>query len=224
MRGQLAEAYGARGHGRSNLWLVYSPKADRDFVLRSDLEFGHFLWVESDPAIKRVDYAPAKRVASIAGDAFGTVVDAEIELQVGVHIWREVKSSTDLESDATTRANLQLLIELQAATELAARHEVVTEKDIYACPQRIHNWLRIVPWLAQAREWTLIDFQNDVAALINARRHVTLDEVRVLGPPDRAALYLAALFRSVQQGRFASDLNELPLSPQSLFYRAPEAS
>lgn len=51
MRGALTEAYESRGGGKSNLWLVYSPKADKDFVLRSDLEFGHFLLAESDPEI-----------------------------------------------------------------------------------------------------------------------------------------------------------------------------
>lgn len=218
MRGQLADAYASRGHHKSSLWYVYSPKAKADFVLRSDLEFGHFLLAESDPEVAAVDYAPAKRVATLAGEGIGTIVDAEVTKRSGVVEWREVKRSEDVAHGAKTRANLQILIQIKAAGLVAAHHEVFTEREIFLSPQRIHNWMRIIPWLAQARDWPLYDFSIEVAALLNARGEVRFDEVLSLGDGQNNALYGAALLHAVQNGAFQSDLNELPFSQRSRFY------
>lgn len=217
MRGVLADAYHARGHGRSGLWLTYSPKADKDVVLKSDIEFGHFLLVESDPDVVNVDYAPARRLQTYAGEGIATIVDAELTLSNGTVVWREVKCSEDVENGATGRANLQLLIQIKAAEAVAARHELITEKEIYANPMRIRNWMRIVPWLAQAREWPLHAYVSEVAALMRTRGNVVLADVLNLGDSRDSAIYAAALFRAVQRGRYGNDLAERPLTSRSVF-------
>lgn len=218
MRGQLASAFASRGHHRSNLWFVYSPKAGKDTVLRGDLEYGHFLLAESDPDVQRVDYAPAKRVSEMAGEAIGTIVDAEVTLRSGAVVWREIKQSSDVEHGAQGRANIQLMIQLQAAAAVAARHELLTEKEIFSQPQRIHNWLRIVPWLAQARDWPLHDFGNLVASLVQARGSVEYHEVLDLEEGPQRPLLVAALFRAVQFGHIGSDLDTHPLTRRSRFF------
>lgn len=218
LRGQLADAYEARGHDRSDLVFVYSPKAGRDFALRSELEYGHFLLVESDPDVQKVDYSPSKRVSTWAGEEIGTIVDAEVTLRSGAVVWREVKSSADVEEGAQNRANLQLLIQLRAAESVAAQHQLFTEREIYAQPQRIHNWLRIIPWLAQARDWPLHEYGNEVAALVRARGSVVLEDVLSLGQGPEQALYGAALFRAVQYGLIASQLDVLPMTRNSRFF------
>ena len=217
MRGALAEAYGARGHSKSGLWLLYSPKANKDVVLQSDLKFGHFLLVESDPNIVSVDYTPAARLQNYAGEGAATIVDAEITLRSGTVVWREIKRSEDVENGATGRSNLQLLIQIRAAEGVAARHELLTEKEIYANPLRIRNWMRIVPWIAQAREWPLLENASKVAALMRRKVHVTLGEVLDLGDGRDNALYAAALFRAVQRGCYDSDLDEHSLTIRSVF-------
>lgn len=46
------KAYRARGHGLNNLWLVYSPKTDRDWLLNSDLQYIYWLrFLESNSAV-----------------------------------------------------------------------------------------------------------------------------------------------------------------------------
>src|SRR5438045_3188895 len=95
MRGRLADAYEGRGHARAQLWYAYSPRAKRDVAFTGDLEFGHFLLVESDPRVRCVDYAPKERVARIAGSAMAHVTDAEVIFSDGTTEWREVKRSTD---------------------------------------------------------------------------------------------------------------------------------
>lgn len=217
-RNQLVEAYESRGTHRSNLWMVYSPKAQADFVLRSDIEFGHFLLAESDPDIEAVDYAPAKRVGEYAGEGLATAVDADLRLRSGTVIWREIKHSDEVASGAQTRANLQLLIQAKLAAELNVRHEVLTEVQIFENPQRILNWMRIIPWISQAREWPLLEYISVITRLLKARQCIELREIHELADGQNNALYIAALFRGVQLGRFGSDVNEMTLSDFSRFY------
>ena len=218
LRGLIAEAYEARGGHQNILWLHYSPKAKRDFVLSSDLEYAHFLLAESDTRIDKVDYAPRKRVARIAGETFGTVVDAEVQLKSGEVVWREVKFSEDLAEGEANRASLQILIQRQAANDAAVRHEVLTEKEIFACPQRIRNWHRVVAWLAAAREWALHDYALEVAGLIRRFGRIEFREALALGDAEHAALYGAALLQEVLRGSFHSDLDVKPFTPRSIFY------
>lgn len=218
LRGQLAQAYDARGGHQSILWFQFSPKANRDFVLSSDLEYGHFLLVESDTSIAEVDYAPAKRVARVAGEVLATCVDAEVVLKSGEVVWREVKCSEDIEQGAANRASLQILVQLQAAKDAAVTHEVLTEKEIFANPQRIRNWHRIVAWLAATREWALHDYSTEVAILMRRHGRVEFRHVLALGKPEEAPLYGSALLYQVQRGSYCSDLDDKPFTPRSLFY------
>jgi len=217
LRGQLAQAYEARGGHQNILWLHYSPKARQDVCLSSDLEYGHFLLAESDTSIDKVNYAPAKQVARVAGESFGTIVDAEVRLKTGEVIWREVKHSSDLAEGEANRANLQILIQQQAAKDAAARHEVLTEKEIFACPQRIRNWHRVIVWLAAAREWALHDYAIDVATLMRRHGRIEFREALSLGDSEHASLYGAALLQEVQRGAFHSDLDVRPFTPSSIF-------
>jgi len=217
LRGALAEAYQSRGHGKSTLWAAFSPKSGKDVVFRSSVEFGHFLLVESDPNIENVDYSPGTRIETYAGEGAATIVDAEVTLKSGAVVWREVKNSEDVTHGSIGRANLQLLIQIKAAEGVSARHELLTEKEIYACPQRIRNWMRILPWIAQARAWPLHEYASRVAGLLRRQTNVTLGEVLELGDGANRALYAAALFKAMQSGSYASDLNEQPLSLWSRF-------
>lgn len=51
-RDLVHKAYRARGHRANNLWLVYSPKTDRDWLLNSDLQYIYWLYfLESDKTV-----------------------------------------------------------------------------------------------------------------------------------------------------------------------------
>lgn len=224
LRGKLAEAYDSRGHHRSNLWYVYSPKARADVVLRSDVEFGHFLLVESDANIVHVDYSPEKRIARIAGVEYGTIVDAELTLRDGMRVWREVKRSEDVEQGAQTRANVQLMVQMKAAAFAGVTHELITDKQVFAQPQRIHNWLRIVAWQSQARFHPLEQYTRAVLKIIKTRREVCLADIAALGPDVEIGLFCAAAFQLVQQGLVGSDLDVVTLTWQSRLFLVGNAS
>lgn len=58
-RTSLKNAYKARGHKNSNMWLVYSQKTDRDWVITSDLHLVHWLYfLEFNRSVKTFDLTP----------------------------------------------------------------------------------------------------------------------------------------------------------------------
>lgn len=224
LRGKLQKDYTQRGARQYALWYVYSPKGRRDAVLHGDVRYGHCLHVESDPDIKYVDYAPRDKVNRIVGEDLGKCIDVEVHLVDGGVVWRCVRPAKHAEKLSAPLANLELLITHRTHIELPVRVELWTEKEVFAQPQRIHNWNRALPYLAQAREWPLHEFGNEVAILLHTRREVFLRQVMELGDKKHEALYVAALLHGVQFGRFKSDLNEQPWSLRSRFFVGGQAS
>jgi len=218
LRGKLQKDYTRRGKSRYSLWYVYSPKAQRDFVLHGDLRYGGFLHAESDPAIRFVDYAPHDRVARIVGEELAALVDIELHLADGSTVWRSVRPSDSAVATADPLKNLRLLVEQRIHKDLPTRVEALTEREIYAKPQRIQNWNRLIPWLAQAREWPLHEVGSEVATLLHVRGDVLLQDVLALGDGEHQGLYVAALLHGVQFGQFRSDLDDRPWTPRSRFY------
>jgi len=97
---------------------------------------------------------------------------------------------------------------------------VVSGEDTTAQPMRLQNWNRLIPYLAQARDWPLNEFGNGVATLLHTCQEVALSDVTALAEPGQEALYIAALLRGVQFGLFQSNLNETPWGLRSRFWRA----
>lgn len=223
LRGKLSEAYGSRGSHLSGLWYGYSHKAKADVVLRSDLEFLHLLYVESDPDVLSVDYEPDHVVARLCGEDFLSVVDATLVHRLHGKVWREVKYAADVEAQAPTRTSLQLMIQLKAAAVADVKHELITEEQVQANPHRLHNWVRILGWLADCRYHALYQYSDSVLKIVGTRRQVTLADVAALGPDSESGLYCAAMFEAVQQGLVKSDLDVQPLRWQTRFFLTGEA-
>lgn len=222
LRGVLSDQFHARRHQANDLIYTYSPRADADVVLRSSLEYAHFLLVESDPRMARVDYAPAERVARLCGESIATAVDVEVVDIDGTVTWREIKYLKHREINEREYACETWQFLNKMADGVADNFQVLTEKEIYLNPVRIRNWNRIVAWIAQARELSLGKEGQAVLALIRRRKQVRFEEMLTIGEKDRAGLFAAALFREVQKGTVESDLERAPLSPHSLFFQRKE--
>lgn len=215
LRGKLAEAYSARGHHESSLWYVYSPRTDRDWVLRSDPEWGHFLLAESDPRIRTIDYAPAAEIVRVGDEDQATELDAIVTFKDGVVEWREIKSSDSIKR-LDIRAQHQWKAQAEAAFRNGVRYVRCTEQEIYARPQRIANWSRVIAWLAAVRGRSLYSQRIEIVSLLNARGSVCIGDIQELGSGPEIACYVAAALKGVQDGLFTSDLDEKPLSKNTV--------
>lgn len=219
MRGRLAEAYDARGHSRGTLNYHYSPKCRRDVVLMGHAELGHFLTVEYDARIVEVDYAPRDKVKGIAGDELGEFIHASIKLRDGTKVWRHISAENPGDKHDVIEANLNRLIAHKTHPDLPDRYEKWIWEENRLKPQLIHNSLRMVSWLAQAREWPLLEESKKILALVAANGEIAASDVMALDSSPAQALYLAAMSKLVLSGQLDSDLTHLPLSPISRLYK-----
>lgn len=219
LRGKLAAAYDDRGHHQSCLWYVYSPKMCADVVLRSDLEWAHYVFAEADPDVASIDYAPKSEVARVGDEDLGTTLDAVATLRSGVVEWREIKRSEDVDSK-NPRVQAQFECQVAAAARVHARYGRYTEKEIFVCPQRIFNWSRVLAWLSAVRGRPLIDEQNTIATLVHARGEISISDILAVSGSGDSASLIAAAFKGVQDGLYRSDLDERPLSSATLIGRA----
>lgn len=216
LRGRLEEAYGARGHHQSSLWSVYSPRTNRDWVLRGDLEWGHFLFAESDPKIETINYSPVPQIVRVGDEDCATELDAEVKFKNGRIQWREIKFSDSFE-ELDARSQRQWKAQAEAANSQGIEYVRFTENEIFANPQRIANWRRVVAWLAAVRGRSLYSQHVEVAALLNAQGSASLEEIRLLGSGPESAYYVAAVLKGVQDGKFFSDLDVKPFNKNSTF-------
>ena len=202
LRGKLAEAYGQRGHQKAGLWYVYSPRTDRDWVIRSDLHYDHFVWTEADADVVDVDYAPTLSFPELDGLPLAAIV----QYGGGMMQWHQLTNASEIRSTQSSD------LIAGAAKHAGARLRLVDQEEIYRNQQWLWNWKRVIAWMAAARGTTLVPFTNQIAAFIDRRGSATLGEVAQLGSDESFPLFAAAVFRLVQRGALQSNLDEHPLS------------
>lgn len=210
LRGKLAAAYGQRGHQNSALWYVYSPRTDRDWVLRSDLYFEHFVLTEADPSVIDVNYAPELDVPTLGPVQFAAIVHYSDGAVQWHHVSNErIKPNSD--------AAAQQLMLSNAAEHAGANLVCLDHQFLNQNPQLLWNWQRCIAWMTAARGTALATYMTEIATFIHAREIATLGELAELGARNLFALYAAAAFRLVQLGDLNSDLDEHPVSMATTF-------
>lgn len=215
LRGEMAALYDARGKGSADLALHFSPKAKRNVELSGQLQFLHFLYCEIDSQVTTADYAPRTAIASLAGDKFAALVDAQITTTDGKVVWhRLIESEPD---KAELVDDLRAVVGKGPLTDISAL-EVWTADRLTANPMRLRNSLRAVAWMSAARHWPLAEFKSNAMDLISKRRSVTFDEILDQEEGPRRALAGAAVLELACRGAIRSDLLEVPLHGLSLFH------
>ncbi|WP_164219783.1 TnsA endonuclease N-terminal domain-containing protein [Virgibacillus sp. YIM 98842] len=111
----------------NNRWHSFSPKLKRRVYLFSDLEYEHWLLIESDPNIVDFCEQPLKITNLINGKEKSSIPDMYIKYEDGKQEFREIKYSSDL-----NKANIIDQIATQRAwcNENGIEHSVRTEIDI----------------------------------------------------------------------------------------------
>lgn len=220
MRSQLADAYKARGHSTGKIWHQYSAKARRDIAFASEIDYLHFLYVESSFDVIQVDYTPELKVQRAVGRSFVEYVNAEILMANNDVVWRHVCAANKTESARSRQSQLQILLQNCDMPDGVPypRVEILTHEEMLAAPQRIRNWHSVAAWLAAGRDWALTEEQLEVAALIRSKKRVEFQEVLGLGKgTDQDDLYGVAIFRSMQAGAYSSNLFDAPFSMRTFF-------
>jgi len=214
MRGDVAEAYDARGHTAADLHLHYSQKLQRDVVLVGQLSYFHFLRAERDPNIKSVDYAPTDRLAKLAGEKFAGLVAAVVTTHDGQEVWRRlIRKEPD-----TAKFVDELRVAIgKGPLSSVSRLEVLTFQELVDEETWTRNTHRALAWIAAARDWPLVGHKQTILDALRTRRHTTFADCLALGNATERALLGAAALQLALNGNVSTNLGVEPLTTDTIF-------
>ena len=141
LRRSIPDAYRARGHRVNNLWLVYSPKTDRDWLLTTDRQLVHWLvFLESNREVLSFDLAPEPVMSHDAKEPRATELDA-IAIFRDRHLeWHEVIAGTTLrETDPP-----QFQAQVTAARNAGASYRIFNDEDLSPNARLAIRWLKAI--------------------------------------------------------------------------------
>ncbi|REE77754.1 TnsA endonuclease-like protein [Paenibacillus taihuensis] len=134
----IRKRYGRYGN---NHWMVYSFKLKRDVNLFSDLEYDHWILIESDYTIQVFCEQPAE--AHIEEDGV-SIFDMWIKKVDGDEIFFEIKYEQDLNDEAVAK---QISIQKKWCELHGKKHQVRTEKDIRSNEKYLENLKDLLPYV-----------------------------------------------------------------------------
>ena len=142
LRHSIPAAYRARGRKVNNLWLVYSVKTDRDWILRSDRQLVHWLYfLETDPQVISFYLAPEpvlshddKTVGAAELDAIAVFRDRHVE-------WHEINAGN----------RSQIPTHEAAAREAGAQYRIITDAELVQNSRVAMRWMKALGYAAAIR-------------------------------------------------------------------------
>lgn len=162
-RTNMLAAYRGRAHRNNNLWLVYSVKTDRDWILPSDRQLVHWIhYLETDHRVKWFDLTP-NAIRSHDGKKIRyTELDAVVTLTEGRQQWHEVKTAVGGE-----QASSQLAAQALGAKTAGVDYKIFTDTELKPHVDTSMRWLKAIAYAAALRNKEHI---AETVALLNVLR------------------------------------------------------
>ncbi|OIQ98566.1 hypothetical protein GALL_193910 [mine drainage metagenome] len=179
IRNATLAKYRSRGKNVSNLWLVYSPKTDSDWILPSDRQLIHWLYyLEANSEVQSFNVQPEPILSQDDDEVRATELDAIVYYRNGQQEWHEVKAGTDRDEPS--------------------HHSQKTAQTIAACKARVSyrrfNDLDLKPVMKIAMRWfKAIGY----AAAIRGEQHTRCNNELVM------------LFKELKSGNISNILNKM---------------
>ncbi|MGM8216356.1 TnsA endonuclease N-terminal domain-containing protein [Bacillaceae bacterium W0354] len=138
-----------RSHFGSNYWQAYSPKLGRDVNFYSDLEYDHWVLIETDCTIKRFCEQPLKINGRFAGKEVASIFDMWIEYDDGKQEFREVKYERDLRPSSPKFEDVMRQTTLQREWCLHNNfsYRIITDSEIRTGKTYLDNLKVMLPYL-----------------------------------------------------------------------------
>lgn len=212
-RHTVMHQYRARGHANNNLWLAYSHKTRRDWILPSDRQLVHWIhYLEACPEVKTFDLTPSPVAGYDGKRKRMTQLDAEVTYTDGRVEWHEVKADiADLESS-------QLRAQRSAAEEAGRIHRSFSDKDLMPHTTTSVRWLKAIAYVAALRDREYA--AQRLALLAFLRRHKNGTAYKMLTDldgHDRSVL-MGLLVELAIDGHIALDLDRQGFGPGTTWH------
>lgn len=212
MRRRLFALCNQRFENASNLWLVYSSLTARRWLLRSDLQYLHFLSIEFAQDVRTFDLAPAPHVMKQSWEGEVAQFDGMVVLRDGSKEFRQIEALRP--DDPGSQREMVLR---SAAAELGGVYRRITVDALDPSRRRIQNSLRMLRFIAAAQHLSLTEARNAViACLAGEANGLTLLELSDRLCPISSALVFAAVFRLMQSHRLHLEIDRELVTAMSL--------
>ncbi|MBY6035776.1 Tn7 transposase TnsA N-terminal domain-containing protein [Fictibacillus nanhaiensis] len=138
-----------RSHYGSNFWDGFSPKLNRDVNLYSNLEYDHWVLVETNFNIVEFCEQPHKVFGSFEGKEHSSIFDMWIKWKDGKEVFIEIKYRSDLQPECKQyKKNIrQITIQKDWCNKKKKIHRVLTEHEIRENSILLDNKKIILPHL-----------------------------------------------------------------------------
>lgn len=198
----LLTRHGGRSTRKRNLWLVYSPKTDRDWVLDSDRALVHWLYfLEADPTIKIFDLTP-EPVPIGRAPSLELALDAVSTDHSGTVRWHQLmQGRPDFEA---TRASL--ISEASAAAPGKVDYESFDEGRLAEVAEEALYWMGAISFAAAIRNQKCHAIEAAVAGATHREGQGSVRELITMLPKHDTPVVAGVLVRLAIQGHVRLDL------------------
>lgn len=199
--------YRSRGRRINNLWLIYSPKTDSDWILPSDRELVHWLaFLETNPEVKTFSLQPDLIISHDNEDHKGTIFDAVVTLTSGATEYHEVKSGVNKEPKPDERS--QMAAQLNAARKDNITYKRYNDVELKPHAKFAMRWLEAISYAAAIRDQDYKHFQSALIAVFYEKKKGNVrDILQILENYDQGII-LGLIVKSAIKGQISLDLTK----------------
>lgn len=149
LRNSVNKTYRGRGKSINNLWLVYSLKTDRDWLIPSDRQLIHWLYyLETNSNVISFDLAPEPVLSSDDLEVKATELDAIVVLKDGSIEWHEVKAGT---SPIDPKHLSQMQAQVKAASNARVKYLRFNDVHLKSKVEISLRWKKAIAFAASIR-------------------------------------------------------------------------
>jgi hypothetical protein len=196
-RARVFEAYRGRGRRTNQLWLVYSVKTNRDWILSSDRQFVHWLaFLEANPSVSKFDFPLSTNTE------FAKQCIVDVQMHDGSRQQHKVYSGTLVDETDIARA-----VDNGNASNDSVKQKFFGDAELKPMVQLAMRWHKALCFATVLRDQEQLPSRIALVSAIKARVSGTVEDLLVdIGPFDEPVI-LGMLVRVAIEGVITLDLH-----------------
>lgn len=204
-RVRVFDAYRGRGRRNNNLWLVYSVKTQRDWILSSDRQLVHWIhYLETASSVKWFDLNSDESVSPEIENGGWSERNADVVLIDGSKEWHQVNAG----GVGTNHPQPYAEITHSETGSQIPRRRVFGDDDLKPHVTLAMRWLKALGYAAAIRDQDHTALFLALLPILQSLRHGTVRHIsNSMAEFDPATLY-GSLVRLAIQGHVDLDLTE----------------
>lgn len=189
----------------NNRWLSYSSKLKRHVYLFSDLEYEHWLLIETNPRIVEYCEQPLLMAEFVNGKLYKSIIDMWVKYDDGHEEFIEIKYSSELIKEDVKR---QIAVQKKWCSKNEVKHHVRTEEFIGANKLLLSNLKLLMKGNKQQKQ----QIETDSYQILKILKQHCLKKVTINTLIEETQIpqnrFLLSIGKMILQGEVRSDISQ----------------